>query len=1078
MMPVYSINMLPPFLKNLRLILLFSLLGMLALPGLCVDLSEKKAPSHSAGTPLRFEKDGHPTIVYRQLTSSNMKILSVTAQVERIVQAVAAGPTQLEKVAGHASALPLGTTVHQTIMSDSRTVRIVLDLPDGFIESGQLTQYRLWKIGKQFETPLDGVPVLNVFLYIWDKQSGKAMDAQKLIKREEGTPLKSAPPRDEGYDGPLWSKGGPIVSPHTERSGSLSGKTVIINQGHGWFDDIDFGRWRVQRGVVSDYGILEDFSNAETINIYTLAYLRNAGAVVFTCRESDHQTNMVIVDNDDGMSNLSNGTYAETGSWINSTLRGFKQKTTPTWVGWANPFKDDVSNDHENRLSAFSASGETARATWIPTIPEAGYYNVYVSWSRYSGRAPDAQYMVQHSGGSTPFLVDQRQYGFTWYLLGNFYFEQGYNPASGAVVLTNHASAGNVSADAVRFGGGMGDVERRVHGISGRPRFEEEAVYHMQHMGAFRSIEGSGYDYFLSNSNEDDEQNGWSDRPQFARWLSQYCDDAVYIAHHTNAGGGTGTRSFAYENASTEILNLRQAVHGELVGDIRAEYDSGWDANLRSGNYGENNPNNLGSVPGFLLESLFHDHEVDTRKYRDPKFRMIMGRAIYRGIAKYFAERDGLPLVYLPEPPTHLIIRNLGNGTLRFNWDAPDASKGAASGYKVYYSANGYAFDNGRATTATSMDISGLPAGRVSYFRVSATNAGGESFPTATLAVGVSSIASRLLLVHGADRFDRYLPPWETVSNAGTVIRMEPGRFNSFDYSVQHGKAMQSAGYSFDAASYEAIEDADITLTAYQGVVWIGGQEAEADPLDNADNTSLKQGMRTQLKQFLEGGGNLFISGSEIGWDLARSSGPTQDEKNFFANYLKSQYIGDDSNTFQAQGSAGVFAGLPLFAYDDGSNGTYDVRFPDRLGAAGGSVAVMSYVGGSGGVAAIQYTGTFSDSSTTARLLYLGFPFETIVDESIRNEVMQRVLDSFDIIEPTPTPISTPTPTYQLTDVDRDNNVNQIDLLLLAAHWQLPATSVSSELNVDFVNNGIIDSDDLLFFLVHWKDRISNETEF
>ena len=987
-----------------------------------VDLSEYRTKDlQPKGIPYRFEKDGRPIILYRtelkNLPYDQVKNLPLKTRVGQLIQSVIAGPVQIEKSAGIESVIPEGTLLHEITMPNDRTVHIVFEFPEEFIRNQELTGYRIYKIGRQFEPPLEPIPILNIFLYVWDAEKGEAIDIQNFIHDPE-IPIQDT---EKVLEGTMERKTQVIPSvPDTQRTGFLNGKTVFIDEGHGWFDDFTWSgnRWRVQRGVVSDYGILEDFSNGETIHLYTSAYLMNAGANVFTCREPDHQTGMVIVDNDDGTGNPSNGTYTEEGSWINSSLRCFKQKTTSSWVGWANPFRDDAGNDHENRLAQVSSSGVTARAIWIPNIPEAGYYNVYVSWSRYTSRATDAQYLVKHPGGTTEFRVNQQEFGFTWYLLGRFYFEAGLHPETGAVVLTNYASSGYVSADAVRFGGGMGDVERRTNGVSGRPRWEEDSVYYLQFSGAHRTSDGSGYDYFLSTG-DDDESNGWNDRPQMARWLNQYCGESAYMAHHTNAGGGTGTRTYLHSSASTDSGSLRDFMHEELVNDIRRGYDSGWVDYKKSGNYGENNQDNLGAVPGYLMESLFHDHAEDTRMYRDPKFRMIMGRAFYQGFAKYFASKAGVPVKLLPEPPTHLVIRNQGSGSVELSWRAPQTDAvglrgDSATGYKVYQSTHGKAFDNGTATSSTSTVISGLTPGELYYFRVSATNEGGESFPTETLACGVGH-STGILLVNGADRFDRYLPPRESVVNAGEVVWMDPILFNTFDYTIQHGKAIHAAGYSFDAASNEAVEDNDINLAEYQSVIWIGGQEAESDTEDNEDNTSLKAGMRTQLEQLLKAGGNLMISGSEIGWDIARDSGPTQDEKDFYRDYLKATYSGDDANTFQVQGSSGIFTGLGSFNIDNGSQGTYEVRFPDQLSGNGGSVPCMSYIGGNGGNAAIEYTGTFGGSLQPAHIVYLGFPFETVVSESIRNEIMDRVLDLFDLIIDTPTPTNTPDPRFTAT---------------------------------------------------------------
>ncbi|HPB32506.1 MAG TPA: hypothetical protein PLB62_13710, partial [Candidatus Sumerlaeota bacterium] len=581
-----------------------------------------------------------------------------------------AGAADEADVSGYGSKIPFGAKFTDVEVIENETAKVTIQFPGDSLEPGMIPEKTLSEIGYQFSRALEALGIFNVYMYAADPASDRIYGFDELVIPEIGNP----PVQDEGEDGPrvspenaaLNSSVNPIVNPGNIQ-GSLTGKTIYLNQGHGWFDDVDFGRWRVQRGIVEDYGILEDFSNAEQINIFTVPYLVNAGATVLTVREMDHQTKMVIVDEGDGISNPSNGTYEETGSWFASTLRGFKQKTGASWVGVSvNPF----DSGGINRLANVDAGGVTATARWTPNMPAAGYYWVYASWSRYSGRSTQAKYIVHHSGGDTTVVVDQTRFGFIWYPLGRFYFEAGYNAANGSVELVNHTGTGaTVSADAIRFGGGMGDMERHTHGISGRPRFEEEAVNYLQWNG----FGSSGFLY----TGEDDESGGWSDRPQFAQWLSAYdTGQYAYLAHHTNCCTYSGTRTYINSNASADSITLRDYIHDEIVNDIRAGWDAAWTAYKNSGNYSENSQTNLGSVPGFLLETLFHDSASDCSYYRDPRFRMIIGRAIGQGFIKYFAYKNGAPVVLPPEVPTNLRVKNLGGGQVEVAWNAPPFNTG------------------------------------------------------------------------------------------------------------------------------------------------------------------------------------------------------------------------------------------------------------------------------------------------------------------------------------------------------------------------------------------------------------------
>lgn len=89
---------------------------------------------------------------------------------------------------------------------------------------------------------------------------------------------------------------------------------------------------------------------------------------------------------------------------------------------------------------------------------QKGEYAVYVSY-RACYSVSDAKYLVFHNGGVTN-QSEQKIGGGTWVYLGTFEFDKANNDY-GMVVLSNESSEhGVVCADAVRFGGGMGNIER------------------------------------------------------------------------------------------------------------------------------------------------------------------------------------------------------------------------------------------------------------------------------------------------------------------------------------------------------------------------------------------------------------------------------------------------------------------------------------------------------------------------------------------------------------------------------------------------------------------------------------------
>lgn len=758
-------------------------------------------------------------------------------------------------------------------------------------------------------------------------------------------PVSIVPPKLAEDLDPLPAKPGSIPKKYSappipgqgQPQGALSGKVVWLSAGHGWEWRND--AWRTQRP--NTYGIVEDFSNAEAVNYYLARYLWNAGAEVWLVRERGMNENEIIVDNDDGYPS-----YVETGDFTGSEFNGY--------------------NGGGYRYAVTNISGVTASASWSPVIPEAGWYPVWV-WYRHSlNRSVDARYEIHHSGGSTTVSISQEVHGMTWRFLGEYYFEAG---TSGHVTLVDESSDPEqaIIADAVRFGGGMGSINPGG-GISGEPRWEEASIYYAAYQGF--PVVSSINDVIV--------------RPLYAEWehASGYPEeDAVYVSWHTNCCNYSGTMSFIHNTEPTPgSSTLRSWVHDELIQNLRGEWDPDWlDQGKLSADFGE--LRELTKMPGVLLEVAFHDSETpgDADDLKEPYFRQIAARAIYQGIAKYFAAKDGSSLRLLPAPPTHLSVRNTAPGEVTIHWKAPEGGGeilgDLASKYKVYQSKNGRGFDNGIESINTYLTLEGLQPGSVHFFRVTALNEGGESFPTPVVAVRVPEDGEDVpfLLVDGFDRLDKQaMISQDEGGDLGAPKRMFLERMNRYDYAIEHAKVLQACSLSFDGALNESVVDLQIPLADYAALDWFIGE-------DSIKDEALSGVERSLLKDFLDGGGNLIISGSDIGYELASPEHGV--DKDFYNNYLKAVYAGSDASTHTFTGVEGdIYSGLSGI-FDDSSQGYYDVDSPDMFTATGGSRIVLNYDENANIGAALAYSGQF-------RVFYYGFPLETAVEETVRNQLI------------------------------------------------------------------------------------------
>ena len=598
----------------------------------------------------------------------------------------------------------------------------------------------------------------------------------------------------------------------------LSNRTIVLWHSHGWYYNYKEDRWEWQRPRL--FQTVEDRVPMSFTLPYLIPMLERAGAMVFVPRERDTQTHEVITDNDSPA-----GSYSESSSPPGRTWErrpGFAVGTPPYHTN-DNPFVQGTSR------TVTAESTATATASWIPDIPETADYSVSIAYASSPENVTDAHYTVFHAGGRTEFLVNQQIGGGTWIPLGKFTFLRGYRPATGRVVLNNSSAQTpfRVSADAVKFGGGVGVVERNGH-TSGRPKYLEGARYYLQFAGMPDTL------VYSLNGNTNDYRDDFQSRGEYVNYLhgAPFGPNKnrmtpglgipvdVSLAFHTDAGithndTTVGTLSIysvegfdslrVFPDGSSRFANrdLADLVQTQIVDDLRTLWDPAWTRRqLRNADYGEAvRPN----VPSVLLELLSHQNFLDMQFMLDPRFRFDVARAIYKAILRFVATQHRQPAVVQPLPPTHFAAEFPGSGSVTLRWkpqfDPLESSAGPAR-YVVYSRIGEGGFDNGIAVADTTLVIHRLKSGQLTSFKVAAVNAGGESFPSEILTVcWMENGRTPVLVVNG---FDRICGPGRvtTPSFAGFLEETDEGVPDRQDFSfigVQH---------DFDPASVYRTNDA------------------------------------------------------------------------------------------------------------------------------------------------------------------------------------------------------------------------------------------------------------------------------
>ena len=396
----------------------------------------------------------------------------------------------------------------------------------------------------------------------------------------------------------------------------------------------------------------------------------------------------------------------------------------------------------------------------------------------------------------TRFSVNQKIGGSMWVYLGTFQFRKGRFDDQG-VMLGNRGKGRKevVSADAVKFGGGTGNMARKPatrdeNGkakkidydvepeVSGYPRFTEGSRYWLQ-------WSGFDADVYSPNKNQNDYTDDYQSR---GIWVNALNNGSVNnpkgdapaqakkipidlsLAFHTDAGtcltdSIVGTLAI-YTRMSNDkstypdgfdrgtARDYCDIVQTQIVNDIRATYEPLWNRRgLWDRSYAESR---APEVPAMLLELLSHENFADMRYGQDPAFRFTVSRAIYKGMLRYLGYRYGVDCAVAPLPVRSFSALLRGDSVAVLSWKAtPDALEPGADAkrYIVYRRVDDAGFDNGTVVDGTSYEDEIIP-GHIFSYKVEALNEGGKSFPSEVMSVGVpfGTVRGRALVVNGFDR--------------------------------------------------------------------------------------------------------------------------------------------------------------------------------------------------------------------------------------------------------------------------------------------------------------------------------------
>ncbi|MBM4174664.1 MAG: T9SS type A sorting domain-containing protein [Ignavibacteria bacterium] len=383
------------------------------------------------------------------------------------------------------------------------------------------------------------------------------------------------------------------------------------------------------------------------------------------------------------------------------------------------------------------------------------------------------------------------------------------------------------------------------------------------------------------------------------------------------------------------------------------------------------------TTTGSWRQAWYEDPESAFYKYQFIKSKNLVGvgmwalgmdntnKDIWRVLEEFVKDTS---LVFPPEAPILSTIRGrnaISSSELTLNWMNQYAQQ--LKGFRVYLSKDSLSFpptpyldENYLKKDSLSVAITNLDSNSIYYVKVHAVDTLGNVSPSSDVYAASTGSKKRYLVVDGFDR----------TSGSYSLA------YHNFTQFYSEG--VFKSGRDVDACSNEALIANLISLSDYSGVIWFLGDESTA-------NKTLNPSEQLLVQSYLQAGGNLLITGSEIAFEL-RTTAPT-----FLTNYLKANYESDNSGSLLIYSTGNIFRAFPS---DIQLGITYPEDWPDGITPTGGSIACLNYRNGK--VGGVYYKGIYTGGMKEAKLIFLSFALETTNNTTAKNILINDALNFFE----------------------------------------------------------------------------------
>ncbi|MCB9513079.1 MAG: T9SS type A sorting domain-containing protein [Candidatus Latescibacteria bacterium] len=277
-----------------------------------------------------------------------------------------------------------------------------------------------------------------------------------------------------------------------------------------------------------------------------------------------------------------------------------------------------------------------------------------------------------------------------------------------------------------------------------------------------------------------------------------------------------------------------------------------------------------------------------------------------------------------------------------------------------------------------ALDTSGMPGDWNAYFTDGVNNytslpvnlaAGARASFNVVVETGSSGGGAVALTIHsqgdGTDRQVKY-----SVITADTeILLVDDDGAESFE-SDYYGPALDTTGRSYAIWDRGSAALSAGILSNFSVVVWDVGFAFPT--LDDAD--------RAALGAYLDGGGALFISGQDVGWDSNDQGGAALV---WYHDYLHANYVADNTNDHTLDGVPGDFISDGMDLVIQGGDGANNQDYPDAIAPRDAAAhTILTY--------STTYNAGIAVDTPVYRVVYLGFGFEAIDNAADRAQLMQK----------------------------------------------------------------------------------------